>query len=224
MVALSKIVPTRRRALIIVLWLLAIAIFTWFFPLFHIVRRAEKRSQSKSSEFDARAVAEQFWTQRLLPALGQATDVTEVLSAARSDPKQVRTRFGRTVGLSRSYFLLLSGKGTVTTVDKAGVNLTIDASAPSESVNLRTGPIFGSAVRDATGLLEASSFPNSRQFNDVAAELNNIVQQSVTAKLRDEVQPGQRIEFVGCAEVQNEPGDLNPIKLVPLSVKVTSRD
>src|SRR5262245_49979493 len=111
MVALSKIVPARRRALIIVLWLLAIAIFTWFFPLFHIVRLAEKQSQSKSSEFDARAVAEQFWTQRLMPALDQATDVTKVLAAARSDPKQLRSRFGRTVGLSRSYFLFLSGKG-----------------------------------------------------------------------------------------------------------------
>jgi predicted lipoprotein len=224
MVALSKLVPGRRRALSIVLWLLAIAIFTWFFPLFHIVRLAEKQSQSKSSEFDARAVAEQFWTQRLLPALGQAADVTEVISAARSDPKQVRSRFGRTVGLSRSYFLFVRGSGTVLTVDKAGVNLAIGGSAPSESIILRTGPIFGSAVRDATGLLEASSFPNSRQFNDLAAELNNIVQKMVTAKLKEEAQPGQRIEFVGCAEVQNEPGDLNPLKIVPLSVKVLSGD
>jgi len=224
MVALSKIVPTRRRAFVIVLWLLAIAILTWFFPLFHIVRLAEKWTRSKSSEFNARAVAEQFWMQRLLPALGEAMDVTEVLSAARSDPKQIRSRFGRTVGLSRSYFLFVRGSGTVLTVDKAGISLAIDGSAPSENVILRTGPIFGSAVRDATGLLSASSFPNSRQFNDLAAELNNIVKQTITAKLRDEAQPGQRIEFVGCTEVQNESIDLNPLKIVPLSVKVTSRD
>jgi predicted lipoprotein len=224
MVALSKLVPSRRRVLTIVLWLLAVAIFTWFFPLFHVVRLAEKQSQSKSIEFDARALAKQFWTQRLLPALGQATDVTEVLAVARSEPKQVRSRFGRTVGLSRSYFLFVRGSGTVAAIDKAGVKLAIDGSPPSESIVLRTGPIFGSAVRDATGLLEASSFPNSRQFNDLAAELNSIVLQTVTAKLKDEAQPGQRIEFVGCAEVQNEPGDLNPLKIIPLRVKVLSRD
>ena len=224
MVGISKIVPKRRRIATIVLWLLAIAILTWFFPLFHVVRLAERHSRSKSTEFDARALAEQFWTQRLLPALGQAADLTEVLSAARSDPKQVRGRFGRTVGLSRSYFLFVRGSGTVADIDRAGVKLAIDDSAPSESIILRTGPIFGSAVRDATGLLDASSFPNSRQFNDLAAELNNIVQQTVIAHLKDEAQPGQRIEFVGCAEVQNEPGDLNPLKIVPLSVKAPSRD
>lgn len=224
MVALSKIVPSRRRVLTIVLWVLAIAIFTWFFPLFHVVRLAQKQRQSNSSAFDAPALAEQFWTQRLLPALGHAADLTEVLAAARSDPKQVRSRFGRTVGLSRSYFLFVRGSGTVLAVDGAGVKLAIDGSAPSETVILRIGPIFGSAVRDATGLLDASSFPNSRQFNDLATELNNTVQQTVTAKLRDEAQPGQRIEFVGCAEIQNEPGDLNSFKIVPLSVKVTSRD
>src|SRR5262245_35350935 len=211
MVALSKIVPSRRRALTIFLSVLAISIFTWFFPLCHVVRLAEKQSRSKSIEFDARAIAEQFWTQRLLPALGQATDVTEVLAVARSDPKQVRSRFGRTVGLSRSYFLFVRGSGTVAGIDKAGVKLAIDGSEPSENILLRPGPGFGSAVRDATGLLDASSFPNSRQFNDLAAELNNIVQQTGTAKLKDAAQPGQRIEFVGCAEVQNEPGDLNPL-------------
>src|SRR5262249_33402852 len=125
MVALSKIVPSRRRVLTIAVWVLAVAIFTWFFPLFHVVRLAEKQSQSKSIEFDARALAKQFWTQRLLPALGQATDVTDVLAAARSDPKQVRSRFGRTVGLSRSYFLFVYGSGTVTAIDKAGVKLAI---------------------------------------------------------------------------------------------------
>jgi predicted lipoprotein len=85
---------------------------------------------------------------------------------------------------------------------------------------LKVGPLFGNAVRDATGLVEASDFPNSQHFNAVSQELNKIVESKVLPDVVKLVKIGRRLEFVGCAEVRSEKQDLRPLKMVPLAVKL----
>jgi predicted lipoprotein len=81
------------------------------------------------------------------------------------------------------------------------------------------GMVFGNAVRDGTGLLDSSSYPNAQEFNDISAALNSMVETNVLPQLQQMAKVGQRIQFAGCVEVADEEADLKPLKLVPTTVK-----
>ena len=77
---------------------------------------------------------------------------------------------------------------------------------------------FSNVVRDAPGLLNVNDYPSSQDFNAISEALNRIVEERVQPKLREQAKTGATIEFVGCAEVNDESTDLRPLKVVPIQV------
>jgi len=85
---------------------------------------------------------------------------------------------------------------------------------------LLAGLLFGNTVRDATGLIDASNFPDSRQFNEISTELNRIVEARVIRRLREKSVVGQRIHFAGCAEIPDEGEVASPLPVIPLEFRL----
>jgi predicted lipoprotein len=197
----------------------------WRYPPVRIRRLAEVRAARAAAGFDAAAFARKFWDEQLKPAQESAADVAELVAAIRHDPQQARNQFGRSVGMSRSYFYFVRGVGSVVSNNKRQIELDVDdaeesASEKAADVSLQTGLIFGNAVRDATGLLDASDYPNLKDFNAIARELNRLAEAEVGRSPAKNAVVGSRVEFVGCAEVRSEPGDLRPLKVIPISVTI----
>ena len=142
-----------------------------------------------------------------------------MLAAVDGDPSGVRAKFGRSPGLGRAYYCYVRGTGVVVSVDRDRVGLALDKDGNTDVV-LLTGMLFGNAVRDATGLLNAGEFVNSQHFNEVSTALNRIVTAEVIEPLKREVGVGKVVHFVGCAEVRNEAQDLKPLRLVPVKASV----
>jgi predicted lipoprotein len=211
-----------KRAAVIAVLVAAAAIVVWRYPLFHIVRTdqvaAEGRSRTNQQAFDAAQFAETFWRERLLPSLGNAVNVEAFLSAYSDNPEQVRKQHGRSVGVSRQTLYLLQAGGTIVSVDKKGVGLALGDGTVGDIV-LPTGPLFGNAVRDCTGLIRPGDFPNSQQFNDLSAELNRIVEAQVIEPLAKNAAVGQQVHVVGCVELSNSESEVKPLLLIPLQVR-----
>lgn len=209
-----------NRVAVIAGTIAAVAVLSWFFPLFHVVSREALRAVKERANFNAADFVKGFWATKLTPALGDSADVADVLAAYRESPEQARTQFGRSVGIGRSTLYFVHGSGKITNIDKKQivVALTDDASGPH--VALQTGLLFGNTVRDATGLLSGDDYPNSQQFNEISAELNRTIEAHVLPPLKTAAKVGSSIEFVGAAEVTSESKDLAPLKIVPIEVKV----
>jgi len=207
-----------KRALIILAAVVAVGVLTWFFPLFHVVSRESLRTEREQQTFNAAAFVQEFWQKKLTPALADAADATLVLTALRENPEQARTQFGRTAGLGRETMYFLRGNGTIVTVDKKEVGVSL-GDEEQVDLTLQNGLLFGNTVRDATGLLSANDYPNSQQFNEISSELNRTIETQLLPPLRTAAKVGAEIEFVGCAAVTNLPRDITPLKVVPLEVK-----
>jgi predicted lipoprotein len=192
---------------------------TWRFPLFRIVPLKEREAKAQAEAFDAGSYADNFWTQRLDPALADAADAASVLAALESDAGAARKNFGRTVGLSRATFFFVRGRGTIVAVEKSRVGVALRDDGEQPELWLTTGPIFGNAVRDAPGLLNGEDFPNLQHFNELASELNALVESRVLPGLREAAKVGVAIEFVACVEV---PGGAvsQPLETIPLQATV----
>lgn len=208
----------RFAAIVIALGLLAG--FFRLVPLFHLVPLRQAQRQEAQAEFNAGSFATNFWNEKLLKSLDRATDAGEVLAALAADPPKARAQFGRTLGISSSTLFFLRGTGRVVSVTKKGVALTLKEDGDTADILLPTGLLFGNTVRDGTGLLDTSAFPNSQNFNDLSTELNHIVETTLLPPLRAQAKPGAKIAFAGCTEVADEDADVKPLKIIPVSIKV----
>jgi predicted lipoprotein len=209
-----------QRFGLILAFLFATGGLLWLFPLFHIVRLDGGEHATGQTTFNAADFAQSFWTDQLTPWLNRPWDNSEQFFAEyRRSPQAAREKHGRKVGVSRSRLFVLRGSGTIASVDSKGVVVKLDHDGGDTEIILQTGLLFGNTVRDATGLLDASDFPNSQHFNAVSTELNRLVETNVIAKLKELVSPGRKIQFVGCAQL-SDAAATRPLKIIPLQVQV----
>jgi predicted lipoprotein len=209
-----------KKALLAFVAAVIFAALCWVFPPFHIRSLGVVRQAELDAVFNPTNFVEKFWSEKLLPAAGHATKATEVVKAIAVSPQKAHEQFGRSVGVSSSYFFFLSGTGRVVSVSDDSIGLSLNNEGNAVDISVPLGPLFGHAVRDGTGLLNISDYPNGQEFNDISAVLNNVIETQVLPGLKQMAKMGAHISFVGCAEVEDEDSDLKPLKLVPISVKV----
>jgi predicted lipoprotein len=203
-------------------WFIAIVIaaaICGLFPLFHIVPLKAARAEKAALTFNPDQFAETFWTNQLLPSLDGTIKADVLLAEVQSDPAAAKKKFSRHIGLSDSYFYFVSGTGRVVDISDDEISLAISPGSTNAEVSLQAGLIFGDAVRDGTGLLNESAYPNSQDFNDISAALNHLVETRVLPGLHEQAKIGAKISFAGCAEVDDENVDLNPLKVIPIQTK-----
>lgn len=206
----------------VVRWIIALVVAVgvcWLFPLFHTVPLQTAKAEQAAGKFDATRFAETFWTNRLLPAVDKSVKADVLLAAIQGDRAAAKKKFARTVGFSDTYFYFLSGTGRVVSVSDDEVSLAITPGSTNAEVTLLAGLIFGDAIRDGTGLLSASDYANSQDFNDISSALDHLVETRVLPGLHQQAKIGAQISFAGCAEVDDEANDLQPLKVIPIQTK-----
>jgi predicted lipoprotein len=209
-----------KRAAGIITTLILFGVLCLFFPLFHIVPLKRAETEKNAGAFDAAKFANDLWSEKLPKSFDHAIDAKELLAAIRADPVAAQKKYARTLSLGGGYFYYLRGEGRVLATNDSGLSLVITPGATNAEVVLETGLIFGNAVRDGTGLLNASDYPNLQDFNNISAELNKLVEARVLPNLHGQVRVGSVVNFVGCAEVDDETTDLNPLQAVPVQAEV----
>jgi len=207
-----------KRLLPTLVGLALLGALSWMCPPFHIRSLKAVRAVAEDQQFNAADFASSFWEEQLLPAVEQASDAAAVLERITADPKSVREQFGRTVGVSSSYYLFLRGQGRVVSADENSIGLRLTPDGDEAQIVIELGFVFGNAVRDATGLISAGHYPNAQEYNDISAALNGIVETNVLPQLQKIAQVGSRIRFAGCVEAEDEEVDLQPLKLVPVLI------
>lgn len=211
----------RRRRLIVWAMVVGAAVLLFSFaPLFHLVPLRDAREQVLLRAFDAGTFVDQFWAGQLLPAADGAVDAGVFYEAVRQEPERARARFGRSLGLSETWYGFVAVTGRVVRVTTADVDVATLESDAAPQFRIELGPVFGHAVRDGSGLLDVSTFPNSRDFNAISSELNRRIEERVLPVLRAEAVPNAVIRVVGCVEVSGALTGSDPLPLVPILVEI----
>lgn len=209
-----------KRAVSILVGCAVLATILWLFPAFHIVPLKQAQAAKASGVFNPTDFATKFWRERLTPALKNAADAQTVLDALAKDPKAAATAYGRTVGISDTAHYFIRGTGTVVAVEGKGVSVSLHGPDAKPDLLLKTGLLSGNTVRDATGLLTASEFPNSQNFNDISTELNRIVESQVLPDLKTNATAGRKLIFTVCAEVSEDDAGDRPLKVIPVQAEL----
>lgn len=187
------------------------------FPLFRLVPLSTTREQADDASFNAVRFMETFWSGPLMAATEDAVSVVVVREALLADPVAAAAEYGHRLGLSGSAAYLVRGEGRVVEVTEDGVAIALDESG-NVAIRIEIGPVFGNAIRDGSGLFDVSAFANTRDFNDLSAEINRRVEEQVLPELKAGAAAGSTIRFSGGIEVADGQDLSVPLVLVPVQV------
>lgn len=208
----------KRRLVNIGLIGLSIAL-CWFFPLFHVRPLGGTESNDAGKPLVAPGLVDGSTPPVLSDYVRSAVELVELCNAFDADANKAKERFGKRTGLGGGFHFCVRGEGIVESIDEEQAILSVDGSP--QRVRLELGPIIGNTVREAVGV-KASEFKNSQEFNSFASQLNLQVEQKVIAPLRNHLQLGTHVQFVGCAKI-NSKSELDPLRLVPIEIMISPR-
>jgi len=178
----------------------------------------EVRGSRVAKDFNAGQFASTFWTSKLPGAVDKAVDLTALTTLISTNEKKAFDDHSHALGIGNLRYFLVRGKGVVESVEDDNVIIVLDDS--KQQVVLATEFIFGNAVRDASGLISINEFTNTMDFNNVSAEINKIIRESVLPEFKKNVKAGEAVGFVGAIELNREHPDLTDIEVIPVQLTI----
>jgi hypothetical protein len=199
-------------------WIAAAAVLLALFPPFHIrPRDAVGVRHEGAGALDVTAVAERFWNEKLLSPAVHPVDALPLVTALVEDPARAAEKYGRRAGVAGKTFFLVSGAGHIASVDRRGVWIDVGGSERPR-VLLLTGPVFGNALRDVTGLLSLSDY-RPPDFNALSTALDRFSETLAQPALRA-LGMGASISFLAAGEIDDASQAVPVLRLAPIRVEV----
>jgi hypothetical protein len=197
-------------------WLVVVGGVMAIWPPLHIHRlRNPAPGQIESrTVLQARGIADGFWRGTLTAGAVTPLDIRSLIELLQKDPAAAQ-QVGHTADYGGSPYYFLQGNGRVTSIDSTGLWLDVAAQGGMK-VLLLVGPIFGNALRDATGKLPMKDL-GFTQFNAVSEELDRLAESQGQAGLQGGVKVGAILHFVAAGEVDDSRGypvlELAPVRI-----------
>lgn len=173
-----------------------------------------------TASFNAEKYAKDFWTKKLAPALTKSPETGQLLMLLRTDKDKAFKDHAHALGIGNIKYFLIKGTGKVTEVEENQVRIRLESEGEKPEMRIATEYVFGNAVRDASGTIDINEFSNSMDFNNVSAEINEIIREKVIPPFKLKVKKGDVVEFTGAIELNQEHLKLDNIEIVPIILKI----
>lgn len=183
------------------------------------IQNLEKhRAANQPAVFNAADYAAKFWNDSLPVSIANATQIGDILKSINQNPEDAFNKFGHKLGISKTWYFMLKGKGRIEQVDPEFLVLALD---DNTKIKIATDFIYGNAVRDGSGKVNINYFLNMTDFNAVSVAINKLVKEKVVSRLRNSAEVGKELEFAGAIEISEENIDLSDLRVLPVSVKIS---
>ena len=199
-------------------WSLAILLI--LFLSLDIRKLDEYKAADTTVKFDAVEYARDTWNNEIPLAVKDALEIDLLIDLLENEPEQAFNEFGRKLGISKIWYFLTKGKGTVESVEDEFIWVN---TGPRKQVKIATAFIFGNAVRDGSGVVDIDEFVNMTDFNNVSVIINDIIREEVVPELKSKVQPGMNVEFAGAFEIKEDELNTDSIRIIPVSAELSEK-
>ena len=176
--------------------------------------------RSLTAEFDAAAYAQQYWNEKLMPALSGAIGIDSLATLLKTDKDRTFDQFSNALGIGNIRYFLVKGEGIIAGINENDVSLQIIPGNNGLLVKIATEFVFGNAVRDASAGIDINEFTNTMDFNNVSNEINKIIRSSVLPPFKAAAKTGDKVAFSGAVELNREHPDIANMEVIPVVLKI----
>lgn len=218
---------SRTRTAISALVGFAIIVFLCLRPPFVIKSLPPAASSGTAAAADTtsdpNSFVEPIWKSKVIPTiLAQAVDAVVLLPEIRANPEAAGQKYGRREATNPfNYMIKGSGKVTQVNTESRAGTMTVEIGNGSnlETINLQIGPVvIGTALRDATGLVNFNQFTNQIDYAGVSKEMNLRAIKDALAGNDPASFAGKTIQFFGAFTF--DPKSTSPIRVTPVKLEV----
>ncbi|MCX6237974.1 MAG: DUF2291 family protein [Bacteroidia bacterium] len=183
------------------------------------IQNLEKhKTASGKTKFIASEYAARFWNDSLSLCIANAPQMIDLLKIIRENPGKAFEKYGHKLGISKTRYFMVRGKGVIEKVEDEYLVLALDENS---KIKIAIDFIYGNAVRDGSGKVNVDDFLNMTDFNNVSVAINKLVKEKVVTRLVKSATPGKLLEFAGAMELSEENTDLAAVLILPVSVKLS---
>jgi len=183
------------------------------------IENLQKHQASTTKKtFDATEYAARFWKDDLPKSIADAIPVTSLLKSLEDDPQNAFQKYGRKIGISKTDYFMVKGKGIIQSVEDDYLEVTV---GDNTNIRVATGFIFGNAVRDGSGQVNINNFLNMTDFNNVSIAIDKLVKEKVVSRLRKAAAKGKQLDFAGATEIQEDHVDLDSLRIIPIQAIIS---
>lgn len=180
----------------------------------------KKLSEVKASDkkFDAAAYAKGLYAK--LPGITEkAIAFDQLVNEVNADKAKAFADYGHALAIGSTRFFMVKGSGVVKQLNESDVMLTTTA---NNNLRIATEFVFGNAVRDASGQVNLNDFTNTVDLSNISSEVDKIIRADVLPPFKSAVKKGDKVDFAGAVELNQEHLNLDDVELIPVSLSIGS--
>jgi len=178
----------------------------------------KKLSEVKASDkkFDAAAYAKGLYAK--LPGITEkAIAFDQLVNEVNADKAKAFADYGHALAIGSTRFFMVKGSGVVKQLNESDVML---ATTANNNLRIATEFVFGNAVRHASGQVNLNDFTNTVDLSNISSEVDKIIRADVLPPFKSAVKKGDKVDFAGAVELNQEHLNLDDVELIPVSLNV----
>ena len=197
-----------------------------FFASYHSVyfkKLDQVKLESAAGNFDAGSYANDFYHNKLIPHLDSAIETGRLVALLQTDPAEAFRKYSHALAIGNIRYFLVRGEAVISQIKEDAISLGAASDTTDVDAKIITEFVYGSAIRDASGLLSLNEFSSTSDFNGVAEEINKIVRKQVLPPFLSKAKPGNTIQYAGAIELNQAHLNLDSIEIVPIRLSIISQ-
>jgi predicted lipoprotein len=173
-------------------------------------------------QFDAKTYTAALWKNKMPAVIASAMDFDQLLLAIEKDPQQAFEKNTHALAIGNYRYAMVKMSGIVIAINEDDFVIETVLGGNKKQLRVTTEFIYGSAVRDASGLIDIKDFTNASDLNAIAESFNETIKKTVVQPFKKSLVTGLKIELIAAVELNKENMVLDQLVLLPVQIKPLS--
>jgi predicted lipoprotein len=158
-----------------------------------------------------------------MPAvIDAATEFDQLLLAIEKDPQLAFEKNTHALAIGNYRYAMVKMSGIVVAVHEDDFIIETFIGGNKKQLLVTTEFIYGSAVRDASGLIDIKDFTSASDLNAIAESFNETIKKTVIQPFKKRLSNGLKIQLVAAVELNKENMVLDQLVLLPVQINPIS--
>lgn len=172
--------------------------------------------------FDAKTYTAALWKNKMPAVIDAATEFDQLLLAIEKDPQLAFEKNTHALAIGNYRYAMVKMSGIVVAIHEDDFIIETFIGGNKKQLLVTTEFIYGSAVRDASGLIDIKDFTSASDLNAIAESFNETIKKTVIQPFKKRLSNGLKIELVAAVELNKENMVLDQLVLLPVQINPIS--
>ena len=183
-------------------------------------RKLSEMKKATDNQFDAGVFANKLWEGELQTSINSAIELPLLLKSISENADAAFEQHTHALAIGNYRYAMVKLKGEIMAVNENEVLVSISLPHADSllTVAITTEFVYGNAVRDASGLLDARDFNNASDLNNIAEALNELARKNIVPAIKKTAKQNNTVEIIGAVQLNREHVAKEMLEIIPLKI------